>query len=164
MWLTGAPALPAGIAATLRTGRPTVKAAARLRPDRQDDLPAHVSRLAELMCTLHLREGKRLDLHPHVSSRHQLADPTQLLRARARHVQLRSRPARVRGLLRRSAGDGHEDASLAQGGQQRLGGVPTDSVERDVDAADRFTHVLLCVVDVLVRAETEHEVAIAGGP
>src|SRR5881396_1989060 len=148
--------MPSAVASReLRQRRPVPVTQARreLRPDRQDYLPARVSGLAELVCWLNLGDWDDLrDLHAHVAGRDLLGDPSKLLRARAHDEQLRAHAARSRRLLRWSAGDGDEDASLTQGGQERLRRLPADRVERDVDATHRLGDILLRVVDVLLGA------------
>jgi len=54
-----------------------------------NDLAAGVPGLAEFVCLLDLGEREHLaDLHADLAARHQLGDPSQLLRARAHHEQL----------------------------------------------------------------------------
>ena len=85
----------------------------------------------------------------------------KLLGAQAHHEQLRPHAPLPGRLLRRPGGDRDEEASLAHAGQQRLGRLAADGVERDVRVAHRLADLLLGVVHVLLGAEPEHEVAIA---
>src|SRR5215208_2946007 len=64
---------------------------------REDDLAAGMPGLAEFVCSPDLGQPEHLaDLYADLAARHQLGDPSQLLRARAHHEQLRAHTARTR--------------------------------------------------------------------
>src|SRR6266480_6690719 len=82
---------------------------------------------------------------------------------RSHHEQVGPEASLSRRILRRSRRDRDEDAALAHRMHEGAGHLTADGVEGDVDAAHSLAHVLLGVVDVLVRAETEDEIAVPRG-
>ena len=81
--------------------------------------------------------------------------------------QTRTRPpARSRSCRNGRAGESHDDAAVAHGGERIQCRIAADRVENDVDVARLRADVLSRVVDRLVRAYLVEEVVLdrAGGP